>query len=75
MEKSQSAGFPAVAASGAEGPGMGGGVGALHVGEADVSIDLGGGERGVAQQLLHGVEVGAVVEQGGGACVAQGAGP
>ena len=39
---------------------------------ADVSVPLGGGEVGVAQQLLHRPQVGAAVEEVGGEGVAQG---
>ena len=37
----------------------------------DVGVDLGGGERGVAEQRLDAAQVGAVVEQVGGEGVAQ----
>ena len=40
----------------------------------DMSVTLGGGEVGVTEQLLHGAEVGATVEQVGGEGVAQGVG-
>ena len=40
----------------------------------DVGVDLGGGDVGMAQQHLHGAQVGAVVEQVGGEGVAQGVG-
>ena len=40
----------------------------------DVGVDGGGGDVGVAQQHLHGAQVGAVVEQVGGEGVAQGVG-
>src|SRR5204863_10113383 len=39
---------------------------------ADVGVDLRGSQVGVAEQLLHGPEVGAPVEQMGGEGVAQG---
>ncbi|ANH38959.1 Peptidase family M23 [Nocardioides dokdonensis FR1436] len=35
----------------------------------DMGVDLGGGQRGVAQQLLHGAQVGAALEQVGGSRV------
>src|SRR4051812_42686739 len=38
---------------------------------ADVSVQLGGRQIGVAQQLLYGPQVGATVEQVGGVGVAQ----
>ena len=40
----------------------------------DVGVDLGGGEAGVAEELLDGAEVGAVLQQVGGEGVAEGVG-
>ena len=35
----------------------------LQTRDADVSVDLGRGQAGVAEHFLHGAEVGAAVEQ------------
>ena len=39
--------------------------------DGDVGVDLGGGERGVAEQFLHTAQIGAGVEQVGGKTVTQ----
>ncbi len=51
------------------GPGVCLPVGGAEPVGGDVGVDLGGGQRGVAQQLLHGAQVGAAFEQVGGSGV------
>lgn len=53
------------------GTGVGGVVDLFHTGGGDVGVDLGGGEVGVAEELLDAAEVGSVVEEVGGEAVAQ----
>ena len=49
-------------------------VGAAQGGVREVGVDLGGGQVGVAEQLLHGAQVGAALEQMRGERMAQGVG-
>ena len=50
---------------------MGGSVDGPEALGRDLGVDLGGGDRGVAEHLLHYAYVGAAVEHVGGAGVAQ----
>src|SRR3954453_10420634 len=52
--------------------GMGGSVRVAKAGRIDASVDLGGRDRGVAEQLLDRAQVGAALEQVRGEAVAQG---
>ena len=53
---------------------MGLGIGGQQAGGVDLGVFLGGGQAGVAQQLLDGAQVGPGPQQVGGEAVAQGVG-
>ena len=62
---------PRAALTVARGPGVGGGEDLAQVVDGDQRVDLGGGHRRVAEQLLDDADVGAAVEQVGGEGVPQ----